>query len=76
MARATLREVANKAGVHPATASRALNAATASMVKLDAMENPFRLPQPLRPPLKWAGGKRWLVPTLRRLWQLRQRRRW
>ncbi len=32
MARATLREVANKAGVHPATASRALNAATASMV--------------------------------------------
>ncbi len=23
---------------------------------------------PLRPPLKWAGGKRWLVPHLRRLW--------
>jgi len=23
---------------------------------------------PLRPPLKWAGGKRWLVPHLRKLW--------
>jgi DNA adenine methylase len=22
----------------------------------------------VRPPLKWAGGKRWLVPRLRRLW--------
>jgi DNA adenine methylase len=26
-------------------------------------------PEPLRPPLKWAGGKRWLVPYLRRLWK-------
>ncbi|MEM9568143.1 MAG: DNA adenine methylase, partial [Cyanobacteria bacterium P01_E01_bin.34] len=24
---------------------------------------------PLKPPLKWAGGKRWLVPKLRELWQ-------
>jgi len=24
--------------------------------------------EPLRPPLKWAGGKRWLVPHLRKLW--------
>ena len=23
----------------------------------------------LRPPLKWAGGKRWLVPHLRSLWE-------
>lgn len=26
-------------------------------------------PEPLRPPLKWAGGKRWLLPYLRPLWQ-------
>jgi DNA adenine methylase len=26
-------------------------------------------PSPLRPLLKWAGGKRWLVPTLRPLWE-------
>lgn len=24
---------------------------------------------PLRPPLKWAGGKRWLIPKLARLWK-------
>ncbi|MDX1431622.1 MAG: Dam family site-specific DNA-(adenine-N6)-methyltransferase [Gammaproteobacteria bacterium] len=24
---------------------------------------------PVRPPLKWAGGKRWLVPLLRELWE-------
>lgn len=30
---------------------------------------------PLRPPLKWAGGKRWLVPYLLPLWQPFRRRR-
>lgn len=30
----------------------------------------------LKPPLKWAGGKRWLVPHLARLWQLHQQRRY
>ena len=29
----------------------------------------------LRPPLKWAGGKRWLVPRLRTLWSGYTRRR-
>jgi len=29
----------------------------------------------LRPPLKWAGGKRWLVPHLLRLWEPHRRRR-
>ena len=29
----------------------------------------------LRPPLKWAGGKRWLVPRVRRLWEGHERRR-
>lgn len=28
-----------------------------------------------RPPLKWAGGKRWLVPHLRNLWQPHRHRR-
>ena len=32
-------------------------------------------PPTLRPPLKWAGGKRWLVPHLRSLWQRFSRRR-
>lgn len=30
---------------------------------------------PLRPPLKWAGGKRWLVPHLQELWQPHRHRR-
>ncbi|MBV5262034.1 hypothetical protein FLX56_26910 [Synechococcus moorigangaii CMS01] len=25
--------------------------------------------KPLQPPLKWAGGKRWLVPYLRKIWR-------
>src|SRR5579885_1705385 len=28
-----------------------------------------------RPPLKWAGGKRWQVPHLRELWRQHQHRR-
>lgn len=30
---------------------------------------------PVRPPLKWAGGKRWLAPYLAELWAAHQRRR-
>ena len=32
-------------------------------------------PTTLRPPLKWAGGKRWQVPYLRPLWLTHQQRR-
>src|SRR6266849_8492939 len=31
--------------------------------------------QDLRPPLKWAGGKRWLVPHLRPIWERHAYRR-
>jgi DNA adenine methylase len=34
-----------------------------------------RLPCPLKPPLKWAGGKRWLVPHLRSIWAAYSERR-
>ncbi len=34
-----------------------------------------RHPAPLRPPLKWAGGKRWQVPHLHRLWARQRHRR-
>ena len=30
---------------------------------------------PLKPPLKWAGGKRWLVPELQELWRPYRHRR-
>ena len=32
-------------------------------------------PGPVRPPLKWAGGKRWLVPHLKPLWEQHRDRR-
>ena len=32
-------------------------------------------PAKLRPPLKWAGGKRWQVPHLQPLWELHSHRR-
>jgi DNA adenine methylase len=32
-------------------------------------------PRSIRPPLKWAGGKRWQVPHLRPYWELNRHRR-
>ncbi len=32
-------------------------------------------PEPIAPPLKWAGGKRWQLPILRPLWQPHRHRR-
>ena len=32
-------------------------------------------PETLRPPLKWAGGKRWQVPHLQSIWAPHARRR-
>jgi DNA adenine methylase len=32
-------------------------------------------PEPLRPPLQWAGGKRWLLPELRKYWRRHNHRR-
>ena len=34
-----------------------------------------RISAALRPPLKWAGGKRWLLPHLRPLWEPHRHRR-
>jgi DNA adenine methylase len=42
-----------------------------SVVKSDAS-----LVTELKPPLKWAGGKRWLVPHLAELWQAHSSRRY
>ncbi len=40
-----------------------------------ALALPLRCAGVLSPPLKWAGGKRWLVPWLRQWWQGQEQRR-
>ncbi|HEY8286192.1 MAG TPA: Dam family site-specific DNA-(adenine-N6)-methyltransferase [Chloroflexota bacterium] len=38
-------------------------------------ESPVQAPSYLPPPLKWAGGKRWLVPHLLPIWEKHRHRR-
>jgi len=45
-------------------------------VKIASSATPETLAQPLKPPLKWAGGKRWLVDHLESLWLPHQHRRY
>jgi DNA adenine methylase len=40
-----------------------------------AVENHAVIAEPVRPPLKWAGGKRWQLPLLRPYWKANRRRR-
>jgi len=40
-----------------------------------ALDGIAKVEKELPPPLKWAGGKRWLVPTLREYWQAHAHRR-
>ncbi len=45
------------------------------MVSIAIPQSAIDQQHPLRPPLKWAGGKRWLVPHLRELWDANKQRR-
>ncbi len=53
---------------------RAPSPCEASSSRNDEWTVELKVP-PLRPPLKWAGGKRWLLPYVRPLWNLNSHRR-
>lgn len=50
------------------------NTATAH-VREDQLSLPLASPKSPSPPLKWAGGKRWLLPRLRKYWEPEKHRR-
>jgi len=50
--------------------------ATVSRVSAAATTSAERDDTSLRPPLKWAGGKRWLLPHLAPLWRTHRERRY
>jgi DNA adenine methylase len=58
-----------------------LDAVTAAAVSLQvspagSVNSAEGIDSPANPPLKWAGGKRWLVPHLEPLWRPHSRRRY
>ena len=53
-----------------------VNSFAAPLSSLSTSSELQSLDMSLKPPLKWAGGKRWLVPHLAPIWQLNQHRRY
>jgi DNA adenine methylase len=58
-------------------ATRALSPSSSELVsEIPSATQAEANPNSPRPPLKWAGGKRWLLPHLAPLWQLHLHRRY
>ncbi|HKY42199.1 MAG TPA: Dam family site-specific DNA-(adenine-N6)-methyltransferase [Pyrinomonadaceae bacterium] len=53
----------------------ATNTHSESAIAANQLQLPLASQKALRPPLKWAGGKRWLVAKLREYWEPESKRR-